>query len=117
MGALTSLLRMSASAPECMLAASYIYAAVILETEDLPSDDAIISMVSGQDDAHIEDSEEVNENDSRDPVPTLKQAIQAAWLLQNYCNSTLGNDDAWRILKLQEKLEKNSVQALVQTSL
>ena len=31
--------------------------------------------------------------------------------------STVGNeDDAWMILKLQEKLEKNSVQARVQTS-
>ena len=86
--------------------------------QDLPSDDDIISMVTGQDDADIEDSEEVNEEDSRDPVSTLKQALQAARSLQNYLDSTVGNeDDAWMILKLQEKLEKNSVQARVQTSL
>ena len=47
-------------------------------------------------------------------MPTLKQALQAARLLQNYLDSTVGNeDDAWMILKLQEKLEKNSVQARV----
>ena len=109
---------MSASAPECMSAASYIHADATLETEDLPSDDDIISMVTGQDDADIEDSEEVNEEDSRDPVPTLKQAVQAARLLQNYLDSTVGNeDDAWMILKLLEKYEKNSVQVRVQTSL
>ena len=71
-------------------------------------------MVTGQDDADTEDIEEVNdhEEDSRDPVPTLKQALQAARLLQNYLDSTVGNeDDAWMILKLREKLEKNSVQA------
>ena len=69
--------------------------------------------------ADIEGSEEVNEEDSRDPVPTLKQALQAAQLLQqNYLDSTVGNeDDTWMILKLQEKLEKNSAQARVQTSL
>ena len=119
MQALTSLLvHEQFSSPKCMSAASYIHADATLETEDLPSDDDIISMVTGQDDADIEDSEEVNEEDSRDPVSTLKQALQAARSLQNYLDSTVGNeDDAWMILKLQEKLEKNSVQARVQTSL
>ena len=75
-------------------------------------------MVTGQDDADIEDNEEVNEENSRDTVPTLKQALQAAQLLQNYLDSIVGNeDDAWMILKLQEKLEKNSVQARAQISL
>ena len=74
--------------------------------------------MTGQDDADIEDSEEVNEENSRDTVPTLKQALQAAQLLQNYLDSIVGNeDDAWMILKLQEKLEKNSVQARAQISL
>ena len=94
MQALTSLLAHERlSSPECMSAASYIHADATLETEDLPSDDDIISMVTGQDDADTEDSEEVNEEDSRDPVPTLKQALQAARLLQNYLDSTVGNED------------------------
>ena len=81
------------SSSECMSAASYIHADASLETEDLPLDDDIISMVTGQDDADIEDIEEVNEEDSRDPVPTLEQALQAAWLLQNHLASTVGNED------------------------
>ena len=42
------------SSPECMSAASYIHADATLETKDLQSDDDIISMVTGQDDADVE---------------------------------------------------------------
>ena len=104
--------------PEGLSAASYVDVDTTLETEDLPTDDDIISMVAGQDEDFEDDVDEV-EKDSGDvpTAPTPKQALQSLQLLQNYFDSTGDESDAWMVLKLKEKLERNCVHARVQTSL
>jgi hypothetical protein len=112
---LSSLLRNDhLRASECMSAGAYLDADASLETEDLPSDDDIISMVTseGGNTIKADDGDEI-EDDSEIRAPSLKQALDAMQLLQNYMDRTGEQDDVWMVLQLQEKLEKNAVNARV----
>ena len=100
-----------------MSASSYLDVDETVDMGEQPTEDDIIGLVSHTD---VEEEDSEDDDDSEVPpenVPTVKQAKEAARILQNYFDSKSDGDCSWTVAKLLNKLDINAAKNVSQTSL
>ena len=89
----------------------------MLETGELPTEEDIIALVEGATDQDNDGNDAEDDQDDHIAPPTLKQAVDAAKVLQSFFDSKEDEESSWAIVGLNEKLEDIAARQKVQTSL
>ena len=101
----------------CQSASDYLAIDGVLETGELPSEEDITALVEGATDQDNDDNDAEDDQDDHIAPPTLKQAVDAAKVLQSFFDSKEDEESSWAIVGLNKKLEDIAARQKVQTSL
>ena len=98
-----------------MSTSSYLDIDETVDTGELPTEDDILDLVSGK--GVCTDNDEPEDEPDEDDVPTVKEAREAARVLQKYFDSKSDGDCSWTVTKLTSKLEVEALKSIRRTSL